>query len=170
MPETEGAAANKPIARPSTNFPTIPIAEVPLPAASAQESAHRPIVLVVDGEPIVADTLAEILSKSGYAAMAAYDEKTALETAALVPPDLLISDVVLPRMSGVDLALAVKSEAPDCKIILLSGQPSTADLHAAADLESLRISLLNKPIHPADLLSKVTESLAVAKPAIGNKS
>jgi DNA-binding response OmpR family regulator len=119
---------------------------------------------VVDDEPIVADTLAEILTQSGYAAMAAYDGETALETAALVPPDLLISDVLLPRINGVELAIAVKSEAPDCKIILLSGQPSIADHHhAAAALESHQISVLSKPIHPAELLSKVTETLDPAK-------
>jgi DNA-binding response OmpR family regulator len=159
MPEMGEGAAVKPAARPSTTFPTVPIAEVPFPAEPRHAKAFRPIVLVVNDEPIIADTLAEILSQSGYAAMAAYDEKTALETAALVPPDLLISDVLLPQMSGVDLAIAVKSEAPDCKVILLAEQPSASELLAAADLERLRISLLNKPIRPVDLLSKVTETL-----------
>ena len=159
MPETEQVAPTKSIAKPATIFPTVPIAEVPLPAESAEASAFRPIVLVVDDEPIVADTLAEILTRSGYAAMAVYDGESALETAALVPPDLLIADDLLPQMSGVDLAIAVKNESPDCKIILLSGQQSAAYLLSAGKSAVHQISLLSKPVHPSDLLSKVTATL-----------
>ena len=170
MPETVAGAGAQSVERHSTKFPTVPIAEVPLPTESAEAGVLRPIVLVVDDEPIIADTLAEILARSGYAAMTAYDGETALETAALVPPDLLISNDLLPRMSGVDLAIAVKTESPDCKIILLSGQLSTADLLTAAKSDGHHISLLSKPIHPADLLSKVTETLGSAKPVIGDGS
>jgi DNA-binding response OmpR family regulator len=165
MLETGQASSAKSIARPATTFPTVPIAEVPLPAESGVAGAFRPIVLVVDDEPIVADTLAEILTRSGYAAMAVYDGESALETAALMPPDLLIADDLLPPMSSVDLAIAVKSESPHCKIILLSGQQSTAYLLNSARSGGPQISLLSKPIHPADLLSKVTGTLNPAKPS-----
>jgi DNA-binding response OmpR family regulator len=167
MPETEQAAPAKSIARPPTTFPIVPIAEVPLPAESAEASAYRPIVLVVDDEPVIADTLAEILIRSGYAAMAAYDGESALETAALVPPDLLIADDLSPQMSSVDLAIAVKSESPDCKIILLSGQQSKANLLKSAKSGGHPISLLSKPIRPADLLSTVTATLNFPKPSAG---
>jgi DNA-binding response OmpR family regulator len=168
MPETGRAAPTKSMAKRATTFPTVPIAQVPLPVESAEASAYRPIVLVVDDEPAVADTLAEILIRNGYAAMAAYDEESALETAALVPPDLLIADDLLPyQMSGVDLAIAVKSESPDCKIILLSGRQSTANLLSSAKRAVHQISLLSKPVHPADLLLKVTATLNRAKPAVG---
>jgi CheY-like chemotaxis protein len=166
MLETELTQAARLIPRPAKTFTTIPIAEVPLPAESAGAAPHRPIVLVVDDEPIIADTLTEILTRSGYAAMAAYDGEGALETAALVPPDLLIADDLSPQMSGIDLAIAVKSESPDCKIILLTGKQS-ADLLNSARIAVHQFSLLNKPIHPADLLSKVTGALDSATQAVG---
>jgi CheY-like chemotaxis protein len=167
MLETKQPLPAKSIARPATTFLTVPIAEVPLPAESVETSVYRPIVLVVDDEPIVADTLADILIRSGYAAMAAYDGESALETAALVPPDLLIADDLSPQMSGVDLAIAVKSESPDCKVILLSGQPSAVDLLNSARNAAHHFSLLSKPIQPADLLEKVSGTLNSAKPAEG---
>src|SRR5208337_2159245 len=112
----------------STNFPTVPIKEVPVSGSSIDISPYRPLVLVVDDESTIADTLAEILTRSGYAAMAAYDGEGALETALLMPPELLITDVVLPEMSGIELAITMRRVFPECKIILFSGQASTADL------------------------------------------
>ena len=57
---------------------------------------YRPVVLVVDDESVIADTLAEILTRSGYTGVAEYDGDSALETALLMPPEMLITDVVLP--------------------------------------------------------------------------
>jgi DNA-binding response OmpR family regulator len=120
---------------------------------------HRPVVMIVDDESSIADTLAEILSRSGYAAVTAYDGDSALETALLMPPEMLITDVFLPGMSGIDLAITVKRIFPDCKIILFSGQASTADLLAAANRDGHQFLLLNKPIHPGDLLARIGSSL-----------
>jgi DNA-binding response OmpR family regulator len=125
---------------------------------------HRPVVMVVDDESSIADTLAEILSRSGYAAVAAYDADSALETALLNPPEMLITDVVLPATNGIDLAIHVRRIFPDCKIILFSGQASTADLLAAANREGHQFVLLSKPVHPTDLLARISESLKPRKP------
>jgi DNA-binding response OmpR family regulator len=122
--------------------------------------AYRPVVLVVDDESAIADTLTEILSRSGYAAMTAYDGNEALETALVTPPELLITDVILPGMSGVELAITVRRIFPDCKILLFSGQASTADLLATAKSEGHHFTLLTKPVHPRELLAHVSESLA----------
>jgi DNA-binding response OmpR family regulator len=117
------------------------------------------VVLVVDDESAIADTLTEILSRSGYAAMAAYDGNDALESALLTPPELLITDVVLPGMSGIELAITVRRIFPDCKILLFSGQASTADLLTSAKREGHHFTLLSKPVHPRDLLACVSDSL-----------
>ncbi len=139
-------------------------AEESIPGSQAKSDSYRPTVMVVDDESSIADTLAEILSRSGYAAVAAYDGDSALESALITPPEMLITDVVLPGMSGIDLAITVKRIFPDCKIILFSGQASTADLLAAAHREGHQFLLLNKPIHPADLLARVAENLKHRKP------
>lgn len=140
------------------SFPTVSLKEVPV-SENGNAQAYRPVVLVVDDESIIADTLAEILNRSGYAGVAEYDGDSALETALLMPPEMLITDVVLPGMSGIELAITIRRIFPDCKIILFSGQASTADLLAAARKDGHHFTLLNKPLHPQDLLARVSENL-----------
>jgi DNA-binding response OmpR family regulator len=125
--------------------------------------SYRPVVLVVDDESVIADTLTEILNRSGFAAMPAYDAEEALETALLMPPELVISDVILPGMSGIDLAISVKRIFPDCRILLFSGQAATSDLLSSANSRGHHFSLLRKPIHPTELLARVKESLGSAR-------
>jgi DNA-binding response OmpR family regulator len=144
-------------------FPTVSIKEVPAAGKERGADLYRPIVLVVDDESIIADTLAEILTRSGYEGIAAYDGDSALETALLRPPEMLIADVVLPGMSGIELAITVRRVFPECRIILFSGQASTADLLSAARQDGHHFTLLNKPLHPQDLLKRVSEDLIIHK-------
>jgi DNA-binding response OmpR family regulator len=116
------------------------------------------VVLVVDDERVIADTLAAILNQCGFLAMTAYDGPAALEMAALVPPELVITDVVMPGMSGIDLAIQMRETIDDCEVILFSGSATTADLLASARLKGQEFVLLTKPVHPADLLARVSES------------
>ena len=139
------------------NSPVVPIEQAP----PADTGAYRRVILVVDDESAIADTLAEILSRSGYAALVAYDATDALETALLSPPEMLITDVVLPGMSGIELAITIKRIFPDCKILLFSGQAATSDLMITARSAGHHFTLLNKPIHPGDLLAQVAASLNV---------
>ena len=123
--------------------------------SSSHASESRPRVLVVDDECVVADTLAKVLTLSGYAAIAVYDADDALETALHSPPELLITDVVLHGMNGIQLAITIKRIFPDCKILLFSGQAATFDLMAKAKTAGHHFTLLNKPVHPTDLLARV---------------
>ena len=127
--------------------------------AHASNDLHRPVVMIVDDESSIADTLAEILTRSGYSCVSAYDADSAIETALLKPPEMLITDVVLPGMNGIDLAIHIRRIFPDCKVILFSGQASTADLLAAAGREGHQFVLISKPVHPTDLLARISETL-----------
>jgi CheY-like chemotaxis protein len=118
-------------------FATVPIEQVPPLKPDAETTPHRPLVLVVDHKASVADSLVETLTESGYAAVAVYDGPDAIETAQIMPPELLIADIELPGMSGIELAEVVKSTVPDCKIVLLSGQASKSELLARVS-ESLK--------------------------------
>jgi DNA-binding response OmpR family regulator len=142
-----------------TNFQTVPVKDIPPPEPSDGASADRPVVLVVDDEPAVADTLSEILAQGGYAALAAYDGEDALETALLIPPELVIADIKLPGMSGIQLAAAVKGRFPDCKILLLSEPSASSDALELAKVDGKELELLNKPINPTDLLARVSATL-----------
>jgi CheY-like chemotaxis protein len=143
------------------NSPVVPIAEVP----PADTSAYRPTVLVVDDESVIAETVAAILSRSGYAATTAYDGPEALEIALLTPPELLITDVSLPGMSGIELAITIRRIFPDCKVLLFSGHAATAGLMAGAQRAGHTFTLLSKPVHPKELLAWVSQSLPQASRA-----
>ena len=137
------------------NSPVVPIAEVP----PADTTAYRPTVLVVDDESVIAETVAAILSRSGYAVMTAYDGQEAMEIALLTPPELLITDVSMPGMSGIELAITIRRVFPDCKVLLFSGHVATAGLLAGAQRSGHSFTLLSKPVHPRELLAWVSESL-----------
>lgn len=119
-------------------------------------------ILIVDDERTIADTLAVILSRSGFSVRTAYDGKAAFEIAKQDPPTLVISDVVMPEMTGVELAIALKNKIPECRILLFSGQAATADLLDRARAEGHDFAIVSKPIHPKDLIRRVSEYLQPA--------
>jgi len=112
-------------------------------------------VFVVDDEPVIGQTLAVILKKSGYAAIAFTNPQAALESACVLAPDLLLSDVEMPQLSGIDLAIRIRAECPNCNILLLSGQAHTAGLLTAAREQGHEFTLLAKPIPPDELLQAI---------------
>jgi CheY-like chemotaxis protein len=110
-------------------------------------------VLVVDDERIIADTLVTIFVQAGYEARAVYSAEAALALAEAWIPDMAILDVYLPGMNGVDLAIRLKAELPDCRMTLFSGQSSTSDLLEKARNNGHALDIISKPVHPAELLS-----------------
>jgi DNA-binding NtrC family response regulator len=114
-----------------------------------------PHILVVDDERIIADTLAAILRMNGANAKAAYSGEVALEIALQCRPDILISDVVMGQMSGIELAIRLSSELPACRLILISGQSSSTDLPAETARKGYRFEFLERPISPQRLLSHI---------------
>ena len=145
--------------RTTTFFPTIPIDQVPVYGALQGPDSHCPSILVVDDERIIADTLAQIFNRNGYTAIPAYSAAMALELASSVPPDLLLTDVSMPGMSGIDLAITMKAVCPDCRVVLFSGQASTVDLLATARAAGHTFQTLSKPVHPAVMLNRISELL-----------
>jgi DNA-binding NtrC family response regulator len=121
-------------------------------------------VFVVDDERVIATTLAAILQLNGFVADSFVRPFDALDAARLKAPDLLISDVVMPDISGVELAIQIKEICPDCKVLLFSGQAATADLLLAAREQGHDFQLLSKPVHPTELLAQVGK-LVQAPPA-----
>ncbi len=136
-------------------FETVPVAEIAAKGLPTTTGHHPPVVLIVDDEPIIADTLAAILTHHGFAAMSAYDGEHALALAETIPPELLISDVLMPGMSGIDLAIAIQEAIPDCRVLLFSGQAATVDLLASARKAGHDFTVLVKPVHPTELLAQV---------------
>jgi DNA-binding NtrC family response regulator len=116
----------------------------------------KPVVYVVDDERVIAETLSMILNQAGFVAFAFEDPRQALHAAgSATKPDLLITDVVMPGMTGTELAIEFRRTYPQCKVLLFSGQASTANLLETARAQGYEFDLLTKPIHPSDLLAKV---------------
>ncbi|AXC15027.1 Chemotaxis regulator - transmits chemoreceptor signals to flagelllar motor components CheY [Acidisarcina polymorpha] len=114
-------------------------------------------VLVVDDEPIIATTLATILRMNGFFATAFTDPVKALASALVDTPDLLISDIVMPGLSGIDLAIQIKALCPKCKVLLFSGQARTVNFLYDAERLGENFHILPKPVHPIDLLKAIRE-------------
>lgn len=119
-------------------------------------SSRKQTIFVVDDEKIIAQTLAAILKQAGFDAKAFEDAQSAIEAAETGAPELMITDVVMPGMTGIELGILFRSRWPKCKVILFSGQASTADLLETARKEGHEFDILAKPIHPADLLAKLS--------------
>lgn len=119
------------------------------------QERSQPRVFVVDDEAVIATTLATILRLHGLEASCYDSPVQALRAALENAPDLLISDVMMPEMSGVELALAIRKSCPDCKVLLFSGQAATANLLEKAGADGHDFELLSKPVHPSDLLAKI---------------
>ena len=121
----------------------------------SKTSNARLKVLVADDERVIADTLAIILNQAGFEAKAVYTGSAAVDAAKVSPPDLLISDVIMPDMNGIDAAIRIRTMLPKCKILLFSGQAATADLLESARKQGHEFEILAKPVHPQDLLAKL---------------
>ena len=151
---------------PGLNFEIIPRSELPASRSVTSTERPQPVVLVVDDERVIADTLSIILKQSGFSALTAYDGESALELATVVPPQLLLSDVMLgPGINGAELAIEITKAYPDCKVLLFSGHAATRDLLASVGEAGNNFTLLSKPLHPADLLARINESFPVRQPA-----
>jgi DNA-binding NtrC family response regulator len=117
---------------------------------------RQPFVYVVDDEEVIASTLAMILHMQGGFRTRSFSKPLeAFEAARLEAPDLLISDVVMPLLSGIELAIRVREHCPNCKVLLFSGQAATAHLLEAARASGYDFEVLMKPVHPADLLARI---------------
>jgi CheY-like chemotaxis protein len=124
-------------------------------------------VLVVDDEQRIADTLAMILTSKGYMSQAAYNGASALSLCQKSVPDLLLTDVVMPEMNGIELAIAIQRHFPSCKVLLFSGQAATAEMLEEASSLGHSFELLAKPVHPLELLEKVAQLIGHPGSALG---
>ncbi|WP_260705407.1 response regulator [Edaphobacter flagellatus] len=118
-------------------------------------TSAKPKVLVADDEQVIANTLAIILNQAGFEARAVFSGEKAIEMLDSFQPDMLISDVIMTGMTGIEAAIITRSKLPKCKILLFSGQAATADLLEKAREQGHEFEILAKPVHPTDLLAKL---------------
>jgi CheY-like chemotaxis protein len=121
-------------------------------------------IFVVDDEPVIASTLAAILQMNGFSARFFTSPLEALAAARSKAPDLLVSDVTMPGISGIDLAIRMRAQYPECKILLFSGHPGNLSLIEELRARGYEFHLLLKPVPPAELLLEIGKIVTATVP------
>ena len=111
-------------------------------------------VLLVEDDEFIRETLAELLGATGHVVLQAADAPSALATLAAHPVDVLVTDVGLPKVSGIELARDALACRPGLAVIFATGDPAGP---AKAGLTPAAV--LVKPFSPEDLELAVTNAL-----------
>jgi len=121
-------------------------------------------VYVVDDEKIITSTLTAILTQHGYSSLGFTNPHEALESVTAHPPAILLADVIMPDVDGIELAIEFTSKFPNCKVLLLSGQTYTTDLLEMARQRGYDFTVVAKPIHPRELLAAIGRLITESQP------
>lgn len=151
---------------------------ITLPAAARIEEAatiapvvacvdHPLYVVVVDDEPLLAMGLAEIIEMEGHDVVWFDQPEVALAEIAKYPPDLLISDIKMPKIDGVTLLRRAKQYRPSMRQILVTGQ---LHAHQRSEVLALGAEIVHKPFSATDIQCVLgsVRGVSVSKPAAIN--
>ena len=127
-----------------------PVASGPMPAK----------VLLVEDDPVILRLLEVNFELEGFDVVLARDGQEGIEQARAARPDLVISDIMMPNVSGLELVTTLKADAAtaDIPIILLSAKAQSADLKAG--MEAGADDYVTKPFEPLELVDRVQALLA----------
>jgi CheY-like chemotaxis protein len=120
-------------------------------AGSSKTGVIKPTVLVIDDERVVADTLAEVLRMHGFAPVALYSGEEAVEFAGRFRPDIVLSDIRMNQIDGIEAARAIRKLHPDCRVILFTAAHVNEETKQI--IQGLGFELLHRPLHPQHILS-----------------
>lgn len=113
-------------------------------------------VLIVDDDAMVRDSFAVVLQGAGHEIAVAADGRKGLDLHAREPFDLIVTDIVMPEMEGIEMIRRLKRDSPDVAVIAISGG---ARLEPSYHLNVARAlgadETLAKPIKPRDLVAAV---------------
>jgi CheY-like chemotaxis protein len=110
-------------------------------------------ILVVDDEHSVADTLCLIFKKRGFDCRAVYTGDSAIASADELCPELLLCDISMPGMSGLEVVSRVTKKCPGCRVLLLTGHyTNLGSAQAWAMSHPAPSRIMTKPVPPALLL------------------
>lgn len=112
-------------------------------------------IIVVDDETLISETVAAILEHEGFEAATASTGLAAIELARNWTPDVVLSDVIMPGLNGIETGMRIREVAPECKIVLFSGQAATVDLLEKAREDGHSFQILAKPIRPEELVALI---------------
>jgi DNA-binding response OmpR family regulator len=116
-------------------------------------------VLVVDDDPVILKLLEVNFEMEGFTVVTAKDGEEGIEVARREQPDLIVSDIMMPKKSGLELVTELKSDpgTSDIPIILLSAKAQNADVRSGMDAGA--DDYVTKPFEPLDLVDRVNRLL-----------
>ena len=112
-------------------------------------------VLVVDDDMRVADSIVQILINCGHTAVGAYSAEAAMKMAEKLDPQVVISDVVMGPVSGIELAVHIREHHPDCRVLLISGHSAPPGHNSGAVAKGAKLQFMAKPVDPVRILDFV---------------
>jgi DNA-binding response OmpR family regulator len=118
-----------------------------------------PTILVVEDDPVILRLLEVNFEMEGFDVLTAEDGQAGVDVARAATPDLVVSDIMMPKMSGLELLAALRADAStkDIPIILLSAKAQAADV--AAGTEAGADDYVTKPFEPLELVERVNALL-----------
>ncbi len=123
---------------------------------------NRPKLLLVDDETAITERLAPFLSRAGFEVQVAADGQVALEKTLSFSPDLIVLDVLMPRLNGRDVLRRLRDEGDWTPIILLTQVGESAE--RAMALTEGADDYINKPFDPNELVARIKAVLRRASP------
>jgi DNA-binding response OmpR family regulator len=116
-------------------------------------------VLVVDDDPVILKLLEVNFEMEGFTVLVARDGEEGIEVARADQPDLIVSDIMMPKVSGLELVIALRADAStsEIPIILLSAKAQNADVRSGLDAGA--DDYVTKPFEPLDLVDRVNRLL-----------
>ncbi len=119
-----------------------------------------PKVLVVDDDPVIVRLLEVNFEMEGFEVICAVDGMDGVEKARAEQPDIVVSDVMMPKLNGLELCVALKTDdsTSAIPIVLLSAKAQVADIRAGLDAGAN--DYVTKPFEPLDLIDRVNKLLA----------
>src|ERR1044071_8014083 len=123
-------------------------------------------ILVVDDEPPILDLIASYLRADGFTVYTAQDGPTALAQARAVRPELIVLDVMLPGMDGLEVCRRIQQES-DVYILMLTAR--TEEIDKIVGLSVGADDYLTKPFSPRELVARVKAILRRSRPATGSE-
>jgi len=109
-------------------------------------------VLVADDEVLIRSTIVAILKAEGYDAVGVKDGVAAVECAQRLEPDVVLADVSMPAMNGIEAAKRIRAALPKTRIICFSGHAESSDLLVQARNAGYHFEFLPKPLKPEALI------------------
>jgi DNA-binding response OmpR family regulator len=127
----------------------------PLPSSQASDTRTRKErLLVVEDEESLAVGIRDALERAGYHVELAFDGTSALTAARALEFDLVLLDLMLPGMSGLEVLRALRQERRDVRVVVLTAKADERDV--VAGLEAGADDYVKKPFSPRELLARVS--------------